>query len=67
MRKLSGNISTGHSVILRGRGVEGLPRAAAQRSNPTPEDAEDPTMAPQDYEIRQSGRVTELQIRDLWL
>ena len=56
------------AVISRERGVEGLLRAAAQRSYPIPEDAEDPKMmAPSACEIRQSGRVQELQIRDLWL
>ena len=66
MRKLSGNISTGHSVISRERGVDGLLRAA-QRSYPTPEDAGDPAISPPDYEIGQSGRVLELQNRDLCL
>ena len=40
---------------------------AAQRGNPNPDDAEDPMMAPPDYEIRQTGRVLELQNRDLCL
>ena len=65
-RRLWSNIATGHSVISRKRGVEGLQRAAAQRSYPTPEEAKD-SMEPTDYEIRQSGRVLELQNRDLWL
>ena len=32
---------------------------------PNPEDAEDPMNAPPDYDVRQSGRVMELQNRDL--
>ena len=67
MRKLGRHIANGHSVLSRERGVEGLLRAAAQRSYPTPEDVKDPMMAPPDYEVRQSGRVVELQNRDLWL
>ena len=67
MRKLGSHIANGHSVISRQRGVEGLLRAAAQRSYPTPEDAKDPMMAPPDYELRQSGTVLEFQHRDLQL
>ena len=67
MRKPWSYIANGHSVISREQGVEGLLRAAAQRSYPTPEDAKHPMMAPPDYEIRQSGRLPELQNRDLWL
>ena len=47
------------------RGVEIQLRAAAQRSYP--EDATDPFVAPPDYDIRQSGRVLEIQNSDLWL
>ena len=49
------------------RGSESQLRAAAQRGYPNPEDAEDPMIAPQDYDVRQSGRVLELQNRDLWI
>ena len=38
---------------------------AAQRS--FTEDATDPMVAPQDYDVRPSGRVLELQNSDLWL
>ena len=31
------------------------------------EDATDPMVAPQDHDVRQSGRVLELQNSDLWL
>ena len=82
MRKLWSNIATGQSENLREqtddkkrvkqtednsreRGVESQLRAAAQRGYP--EDAEDPMVAPPDYDIRQSGRVLELQNSDLWL
>ena len=67
MRKLWSKIATGQPAISRERGVEGQPRAAAQRGYPNTEDAEDPMMAPPDYEVRQCGRVLELQNRDLWL
>ena len=55
----------GTEDISRERGVEIQLKAAAQRSYP--EDATDPMVAPQDYDIRQSGRILELQNRDLWL
>ena len=67
MRKLWSKIATGQPAISRQRGVEGQLRAAAERGYPNPEDAEDHMMAPPDYEVRQSGRVLELQNRDLWL
>ena len=81
MRKLWSNITTGQSANLREqtddkkgtqtgdksreRGVESQLKAAAQRGHP--EDAEDPMVAPPDCDIRQSGRVLELQNRDLRL
>ena len=49
----------------REKGVESQPRVAGQRSYP--EDAIDPMVAPPDHDIRQSGRVVELQNKDLWL
>ena len=79
MRKLWSIITTGQSAILREqtndkkgkqtednsreRGVESQLRAGAQLGYP--EDAEDPMVAPPDYDIRQSGRVLELQSSDL--
>ena len=66
MGKLWSNTATGHSAISRERGVESQLKAAAQRCYPTPQDTNDPMMAPPDYEIRQSGSVLELQNRDLW-
>ena len=81
MRKLWSNITTGLSENLheqtddkketqtednsRERGVECQLRAAAQRCYS--EDAEDPMVALPDHDIRQSGRVLEVQNRDLWL
>ena len=69
MRKLWSNITTGQSENFRTktgdkkgkqtednsreRGVESQLNAAAQRGYP--EDAEDPMVAPPDYDIRQSG------------
>ena len=49
------------------RGSESQLIAAAQWGYPNPEDAEDPMIAPPDYDVRQSGRFLELQNRDLWL
>ena len=51
--------------ISRERGVEVQLRATSQLSYP--EEATDPMVAPQDYDVRQSGRVLELQNSDLWL
>ena len=51
----------------RERGVEGQLRAPGRQGPPDQEDAEDPMVAPPDYEIRQSGSVLELQNRDLRL
>ena len=53
--------------ISRDRGIESQLRAAAQRAHRDQEDAEDTMVAPQEYDIRQSGRVLELHNRDLWL
>ena len=55
------------TYISRERGIESQFRAAAQRAYRDQEDATDPMVAPQDYDVRQSGRVLELQNRDLWL
>ena len=49
------------------RGVESQLRAAAQRGYPNPENAQNPVIAPRDYDVRLSGRVLELQNRDLWI
>ena len=32
-----------------------------------PENVDNPLIAPRDYEVRQSGRVLELQNKDLWI
>ena len=58
---------TGTEDISRERGIESQLKAAAQRAYRDQEDATDPTMAPQDFDVRQSGRVRELQNSDLWL
>ena len=54
-------------AISRERGIESQLRAEAQRGYRDQEDATDPIVAPQDYDVRQSGRVLELQNSDLWL
>ena len=46
-------------------GIEIQLRMAAQRC--FTEDATDPMVAPQDCDVRQSGRVLELENSDLWL
>ena len=71
MRKLWSNLRDqtmrrNRRKIIRLRGSESQLRAAAQRSYLNPEDVEDPMIAPPDYDVRQSGRVLELQNRDLW-
>ena len=43
------------------RGVEDQLRTAARQGYLNPEDAEDPMTAAPDYDVRQSGRVLELQ------
>ena len=53
--------------ISRERGIESQLRAAAQRAYRDQEDATDPMVAPQGYDVRQSGSVLELQNSDLWL
>ena len=42
-----------------------LLRETAGKGCPDPEDVDNPTIAPKDYDVRQSGRVLELQNRDL--
>ena len=49
------------------RGVEGQLRTTAQLVYPNPMDAEDPMIAPPNYDVRQSGTVLEFQKRDLRL
>ena len=48
------------------KGIEVMLRETARKSYPDPENIGNPVIAPQDYEVRQSGRVLELQNRDLW-
>ena len=48
------------------KGIEVLLRETARMGDPDPENVDNPMIAPQDYEVRQSGRVLELQIRDFW-
>ena len=51
--------------MSRERGIESEWRAAAQRACRDQEDATDPMVAPPDYDVRQSGRILELQSSDL--
>ena len=37
----------------------------ARKGYPDPENVDNPMIAPQDYDVHQSGRVLELQNRDL--
>ena len=48
-------------------GMEVLLMETARKTYPDPENVENPVIAPQDYDVRQSGRVLELQNRDLWI
>ena len=45
--------------------IEVMLRETARKSYPDQENIGNPMIAPQDYEVRQSGRVLELQNRDL--
>ena len=47
--------------------IEVLSREAARKSNPDPENVNNPMIAPRDYEGRQSVRVLELQNKDFWI
>ena len=47
------------------KGIDVLPRETARKGYPDPEDVDNPMIAPQDYDARQSGRVLELQNRGL--
>ena len=49
------------------KAIEVLLRETARKSHPDLEDVDIPTIAPQDYDVRQSRRVLELQSRDLWI
>ena len=49
------------------KGIEVLLREMARKGHPDPENVDNPMIAPQDYDARQSGRVLELQNRDLWI
>ena len=49
------------------RGIEILLRETAKKVYPDPEDVDNPMIAAQDYDVRQSGRVLELQNRALWI
>ena len=49
------------------KAIEGLLRATARKNYPNSEDVDNLMLAPQDYDVRQSARVLELQNRDLWI
>ena len=49
------------------KGIEALLRQTARKGYPYPEEVNNPMIAPQDYDFRQSGRVLELQNKDLWI
>ena len=49
------------------KAIEGLLTATARKDCPESEDVDNPMIKPQDYDVRQSGRVLELQNRDLWI
>ena len=47
------------------KAIEGFLRATARKIHPETEDVDNPMIAPQDYDVRQSGRVLELRNRSL--
>ena len=47
------------------KGIEVLLTETAKKGYPDPENFDNPMSAPLDYDVRQSGRVLELQNRDL--
>ena len=49
------------------KGIEVLLRETARKDYPDPENVDNPKIAPQDYDARQSRRVLELQNRSLWI
>ena len=48
-------------------GIEIFVRETAKKGYPDPQNFDNPMIALQDYDVRQSGRGLELQNRDLWL
>ena len=49
------------------KGLEILLRETTKRNCPNAEDIDNPKIAPQDYDVRQSERVLEFQNRDFWI
>ena len=49
------------------KGIEVLLTETAKKGLSDPENVDNPMIAPQDYDVGQSGRGLELQHRDLWL
>ena len=49
------------------KGIEALLRETARKGYPDPEEVSNPMITPQDCDVRQSGRVLELQNKDLWI
>ena len=49
------------------KAIEAMLKETARKSFPDLENIGNPMIAPQDYEVRQSGRVLELHNRDLWI
>ena len=48
-------------------GIAVMLRVTARKVCSDPENVDNPMIAPQDYDVRQSGRVLELQNRDHWI
>ena len=49
------------------KGIEILLGETARKVCSDPENVDNPIIAPQDYDVRQSGRVLELPNRDHWI
>ena len=49
------------------KGIEVMLRETTRKNYPYTEEVDNPMIAPQDFDVRQYGRVLELQNTDLWL
>ena len=49
------------------KGIEVMLRETARKNYPDPDNVDNSMIAPQDYDVHQSGRVLEHQNKDLWI
>ena len=57
----------GKTKTARIQRFRNLAEGEHQRNCPKAEDVDNPNIAPQDYDVRQSERVWEFQNRDFWI